>query len=496
MRLDKIFIFSGTSEGRELSEYLCSLGIHNHVFVATEYGKVVMKENQYATVHKGRLNADELTSLLKKERPDMVFDATHPYAKEVSKNIKDSLAELGVADKYIRVIRTLPILEGATAGDGGEGMINSAIASEKGWSELKIDVVSSTDNAIELLKDIDGNILLTTGVKSLREYASEPAIKDRLVARILPSIESLNIALSTGIEPKKIIAMEGPFSEEINISLIHQYDIKVMVTKNSGSRGGFEAKALACLASGIRLLVIDSGEREEGVSLEEAKRLFGAHTIKSVAIVGIGPGYEKGITIEAFECIKKAELIIGAERMVSFGEKINPGAKKLISYSPSVIEDAIRNSDFANIAYLVSGDSGFYSGANKVVENLGLGCEFGQEELTDTKYFIHIYPGISSISYFASKTGVPYSSMKLLSFHGKEIDYGVIENKESFYALTAGKDNVAEVVKKVFAADKRAIVYVGYNLGYEDEKIYKLSGDSSFNIDQEGLYVIGAIFNE
>ena len=105
-----------------------------------------------------------------------------------------------------------------------------------------ITIVKSTEEAVSYLKSASGNILLTTGVKTLEKYVCEAKLKDRVIARILPSKESMDIAYSLDISPRNIVALEGPFSKEFNKELIRKYDIKVLVTKNSGERGGFNEK--------------------------------------------------------------------------------------------------------------------------------------------------------------------------------------------------------------------------------------------------------------
>ena len=44
----EIVIFSGTTEGRMLSEFLVKNKIKHIVYVANEYGKMVMERNEYA----------------------------------------------------------------------------------------------------------------------------------------------------------------------------------------------------------------------------------------------------------------------------------------------------------------------------------------------------------------------------------------------------------------------------------------------------------------
>ncbi len=102
----KIAIFSGTTEGRRLSEMLCSHAVRHSVFVATEYGNSVMEQNEYAKVHVGRLDRDQMIRHLSEPgfgKEDVLVDATHPYARDVSANIEETAGKLGC--RLIRVQR-------------------------------------------------------------------------------------------------------------------------------------------------------------------------------------------------------------------------------------------------------------------------------------------------------------------------------------------------------------------------------------------------------
>ena len=52
----RICVFSGTTEGHELSRFLAANGVPAEVFVATEYGAAVMEPMSGITVHEGRLD--------------------------------------------------------------------------------------------------------------------------------------------------------------------------------------------------------------------------------------------------------------------------------------------------------------------------------------------------------------------------------------------------------------------------------------------------------
>lgn len=82
------------------------------------------------------------------------------------------------------------------------------------------------------------NILLTTGSKHLPDYAKIQDYQNRAYLRLLPSSEMLQKAVDTGFLPAHLIAMQGPFSQELNVALIKQSDIGVLVTKESGKSGG------------------------------------------------------------------------------------------------------------------------------------------------------------------------------------------------------------------------------------------------------------------
>ena len=63
--------------------------------------------------------------------------------------------------------------------------------------------------------------------------------------------------------------MQGPFTTEMNLALIGQYQIKTLVTKASGGAGGFWEKAAAAGEAGVKLLIIDRPAAEEGLTYQE-----------------------------------------------------------------------------------------------------------------------------------------------------------------------------------------------------------------------------------
>ena len=99
----KVIVFAGTTEGREIAEFLDRRQIPGHICVATEYGEHLLPESPVLEISHQRLDPEEMKSLFQEKDPDMVIDATHPYAAQVTENIKKACEETG--REYIRILR-------------------------------------------------------------------------------------------------------------------------------------------------------------------------------------------------------------------------------------------------------------------------------------------------------------------------------------------------------------------------------------------------------
>lgn len=214
--------------------------------VATEYGSEVLSDIPGLSVMEGRLTLSDMKKLLGDKPYGLVIDATHPYAAVVTGNIRKACESRTIP--YVRLLRDA----GSTEYDG-------------------ITAVASIEEAVELLNRCDDKVLLTTGAKELGKYKGIKNLKERVAARVLPSPASLESCREAGIAPKHIIAMQGPFTEKMNLAMMEQYGCTILVTKNTGKAGGFDDK-VACLRAGYRLIVIGRPAEETGFSLEEVMR--------------------------------------------------------------------------------------------------------------------------------------------------------------------------------------------------------------------------------
>ena len=233
-----ILIFGGTTEGRLLARELSRRGLPAWVSVATPLGAEELTGLPGITPLVGRKTEGEMAALLRGF--SQCVDATHPYAAEVSANIRDACAETGVPLR--RLLRD----------PGGS------------FTGIRVD---SPEEAASFLAKQMGNILLAIGAKGLPAFSGLDSV--RLYPRVLPVEESLAACRRAGIPTRNIIAMHGPFSRALNAAILEQYRIRWMVTKDGGAAGGFGEKLAAARDAGAELVVIgrpkETGDGQEDV---------------------------------------------------------------------------------------------------------------------------------------------------------------------------------------------------------------------------------------
>jgi precorrin-6Y C5,15-methyltransferase (decarboxylating) len=477
--LKEILIFAGTTEGRRLSEVLSEAEVSHTLCVATEYGEFVLKEQPFRTIHKGRMELEEMQEFIRQGNFLAVVDATHPYAAVVTKNIKEALENIasseGEAPCYFRLQR-----KGATF-HAKEG----------------VRTFSTPEECGKALEEIEGNILLTTGSKELSKYCVSETVKERLFVRVLPSVESISLCEAQGLKGRQIIAMQGPFTIEMNEAIIRQYGISCMVSKESGAAGGYGEKMEAAKNTGILSLTIARPE-EEGYSfsqlVQKLSKLLGKTLQMSpalfITLAGIGMGDKNNITKEVAAKIKEADILLGAERMLTpFTPHIEKKplylAKEIIPYLKELKKREL-SLDRLKVVVLFSGDSGFYSGCQSVYRSL--------EEEMKAGYLrgeVKILPGISSISYLAARLGESYHNARILSIHGKELKNLAkrIQKEEKTYLLFSGVKEVNRLGQLLLEAGMTDCeVFVGFRLSYPEEKITRLSPKDWVDFTEEGLY--------
>ena len=349
-----------------------------------------------------------------------------------------------------------------------------------------------------MLSSLPGNILLPTGSKELHAYAVREEIRKRLFVRVLPGVESIEICHREQIPGKQIIAMQGPFGTELNEALIRQYDIGVLVTKESGQAGGFPEKIRAAEHTKIPVVMIKNPEQAGGMSMEkvlsEIETLCGKKSGTKrqplqISLVGIGMGNGKLLTGEAREAIGQAKAVCGAKRLLAAADTlITPDAEKREAYLPADLLPYIyscRERKIGRIAILFSGDTGFYSGAEAVYKAL-------QEEvrLGKLQAGITICPGISSLSYLAARAGKSWQDAKIVSTHGREADVtACVRREKKVFLIVSGRSDLIRIGEELEAAGLSGVeLTIGYQLSYREERIWHGTPEVCRTLKDDGLY--------
>lgn len=539
--MKEILLFAGTTEGRRLSECLQEAGIPHTICVATPYGEIILKEHPLVTIHRGRMDAQEIRAFLEKGDFAAVVDATHPYATLVTENIRCATEGL-----------TLPCYRLKRETDGEQRFD-------------KLTYFDSNEACATALEKVEGNILLTTGSKELHCYTASETLRSRLYVRVLPGMESIALCMEQGISGKQILALQGPFTTELNEAMLHQYKISCLVTKESGISGGYAEKIQAAGRANIPVFVIakpktenagaknaeiknaeiknaeikntgtdntgtdntgtdntgidNTGTQNCGMEQEltfrevcsELEKLCGC-TIETsgrleIILAGSGMGDAGNLTGAVAEAIAGADILLGAERLIAPyhpREEKKPyyQAAQILPYLKQISESSLLSGG-KRVVILFSGDSGFYSGCQTLYKELSREVEEGGLNAT-----LRILPGISSVSYFAACIGESYQDAAITSIHGKTQSKikdrretpqtapwqrelaGVIRRKQKTFLLLSGASDVNALGRLLLEKDLADCeVVLGYQLSYPEQEITQLTPEECCRVEKEGLYI-------
>lgn len=226
-----ILLLGGTADAPRLAWALAEEGCRVLVSNATSVVQCI-SDHPRIRRRQGQLDAEGLEKLIRAERIDGVVDATHPYATGIKTLVQEACRRL-----------QRPCIHWQRP--------------EIRVQEDFIDCASDHVAAANLAATAAAPILLTTGSRNLQPYIT--AARDAgqpLYARVLADAASVAACQQAGLTAEQIITGRGPFSLNQNLSHIQQFNIGVLVSKNSGVAGGLPAKIEAARRSHIRLVLI------------------------------------------------------------------------------------------------------------------------------------------------------------------------------------------------------------------------------------------------
>lgn len=226
-----VIVIAGTTEAREVIERQLKQKKTVLASVATELG-AQMLTNYSIDVHIGRLDEAGFVRLFEENSCEKIIDASHPFAQLVSETVQKAAKTVGVP--YERYERSC-----------------------LHYDYERIIPVANANEAAKYLNQIEGNVLLTTGVNTAAVYAKHVKnARQRLYIRVLDTLASYEGCAKAGYPQDHVFGEMPPYTVEDNLALIEKTGAAVLVSKDSGKTGGVDIKVEACRRAGIDCILI------------------------------------------------------------------------------------------------------------------------------------------------------------------------------------------------------------------------------------------------
>ena len=240
-----IVILGGTTEARRLADQLVDDHGDTLRVITSLAGRTQNPKLPKGEVRTGGFGgADGLAAYLKEIKADLLIDATHPYAAQISAHA----AEAANAASVHRLMLDRPAWQAVT-GDR--------------WTQVP-DIARAV---AEISRKSDA-CLITTGINDLAAFT--PIITTKLFVRL---IEAPSKPLP--IADVEIVIGKPPYRKDEEIALLRLLGIDLMVSKNAGGDGTY-AKLEAARALGIEVIMIDRPAIPAGGTLGSVEETIAA----------------------------------------------------------------------------------------------------------------------------------------------------------------------------------------------------------------------------
>ena len=232
-----LLILGGTQEARGLAEKVANLSdIQLKVSLAGRINQAVISQQ---TRVGGFGGVTGLINYLEAENIDLLVDATHPFAANISHNAAIAAEKLGLP----RLMLVRSEWESVT-GDK--------------WVE-----VENTQAAVDILPKISKRVFLTIGRQEVTAFNQIENIW--FLMRMIEKPSS-NIVLPKGL----LLLEQGPFSKDLEKQLLQKHNIDTIVSKNSGGNATY-AKIIAARELGIKVVMVKRPMLPEGEKVEDVE---------------------------------------------------------------------------------------------------------------------------------------------------------------------------------------------------------------------------------
>ncbi|RWD47517.1 cobalt-precorrin-6A reductase [Mesorhizobium sp.] len=257
----RILILGGTTEARQLAGKLVA-----RTDVTLTLSLAGRTENPVAqdvpTRTGGFGGADGLAAYLRENQIDLLIDATHPYAAQISANATEAAHEAGVPIIALR---------------------------RPGWEPAEGDrwtLVDSVASAVTALGSAPRHVFLALGRQEVAAYEAAPQ-HHYLIRSVDPVEPRLAVPDAT------YLLARGPFREADERALLLEHRIDVVVSKNSGGEATY-GKIAAARALRIEVVMIRRPALPDVTSAETIEAL--AEMVDDFLVSHfLGPAAERGV---------------------------------------------------------------------------------------------------------------------------------------------------------------------------------------------------------
>ncbi|HET7718308.1 MAG TPA: cobalt-precorrin-6A reductase [Bauldia sp.] len=221
-RIHRILILGGTTEARELAARLAAEG--KHEVTVSLAGRVKEIVPHAVPVRIGGFGGiDGLAAWLEAEEVDLLIDATHPFAEQMSRNAVAAAVKAGVR---LLALRRPPWTQ--TDGDR--------------WRE-----VDGVGESVAALGGARRRVFLAIGRQEIDAFARAP--------QHFYLVRSIDRVTDRFLDDAVYLEGRGPFRAEDERALMEAYAIDTVVARNSGGDAGY-AKIAAARALGVEVILI------------------------------------------------------------------------------------------------------------------------------------------------------------------------------------------------------------------------------------------------
>lgn len=219
----RILILGGTSEARQLAGKLAARS--DLSIILSLAGRTESPVAQGVPVRSGGFGgADGLAAYLRETRTDLLIDATHPYAAQISANAARAAHLTGVPILALR---------------------------RSGWEPVDGDhwmMVDTVGDAVQALGQAPRRVFLALGRQEVAAFEAAPQ-HHYLIRSVDPVEPKLAVPDAT------YLLARGPFREADERALLESHRIDVVVSKNSGGEATY-GKIAAARALGIEVVMV------------------------------------------------------------------------------------------------------------------------------------------------------------------------------------------------------------------------------------------------